>query len=284
MEIFKYQALGNDYLVVEPRWLDEIIQPALIRQVCNRRFGIGADGVLIGPWPAPDGAYGLRIFNADGSECEKSGNGLRLFARHLVDAGHAAEVALRLYLLHTGEIVDVNFLPAEQGIRVDLGSYCFDSATLPARTLLTQLRNYPLEIDCKVFTITGVDVGNPHCVVWVDNPSAELARTWGPRIGTCALFPQKTNVQFARVQDRQNVQIEIWERGAGYTLASGSSACAVAAVAFDSGLVDSTVTVHMPGGQVRIDLNTNRTLTLTGPAQQVFQGRVTADFLSQALA
>lgn len=284
MEFFKYQALGNDYLVVEPHWFGETIQPALVRQLCNRRFGVGADGVLIGPWRAPDGAYGLRIFNADGSECEKSGNGLRLFARYLVDVGYATESELRLSLLYTGEIVNVSFLPTEHAIRVDLGSYCFDAIALQASTSQEQLRNYPLEIGGKVFTITGVDVGNPHCVVWVDGLSAELARTWGPRIGTCTLFPQKTNVQFARVLDRRNVQIEIWERGAGYTLASGSSACAVAAVAYDSGLVDAAVTVHMPGGQVRVDLNANHTLALTGPAQRVAQGRVSADFGSQILA
>jgi diaminopimelate epimerase len=284
MEFSKYQALGNDYLVIEPHSLSETIQPELIRQLCNRRFGVGADGVLIGPWLTSDGAYGLRIFNADGSECEKSGNGLRLFARYLTDVGHAPKAGLRLYLFHTGETIEVDFLPTEQAVRVALGSYSFDAAALPANTEFPQLRNYRLELNHEVFTITGVDVGNPHCVVWVDKTSAEFAHTWGPRIGTCSLFPEKANVQFASVQDRRNVQIEIWERGAGYTLASGSSACAVAAVAYEAGLVDATVAVHMPGGTVRVDLQANRTLALTGPAERVYQARVVADFSSQRLA
>ncbi|KAF3995938.1 diaminopimelate epimerase [Glaciimonas immobilis] len=278
MKFFKYQALGNDYLIIEPSSLSEPVRPELIRRLCNRRFGIGADGVLIGPWLTSEGAYGLRIYNADGSECEKSGNGLRLFARYLIDVGHAPEEGLSLYLFHLGETIEVDFLPVTKAIRVTLGNYSFGAMALGVNTELPQLCDYRLELDHEIFTVSYVYLGNPHCVVWVNKPSAEFAQTWGPRISTCSLFPQKANVQFASVQDRSNMQIEIWERGAGYTLASGSSACAAAAVAYKAGLVDTTVTVQMPGGAMRVDLRANHTIALTGPAELVYQAQVISDF------
>jgi diaminopimelate epimerase len=268
----KYHALGNDYLVLDPAdfpgWVEPT--PAQIRVICHRNFGAGSDGILWGPLPSARGDFGLRIFNPDGSEAEKSGNGLRIFARFLCDLGHVKAPAFTVDT--PGGVVAVRILPAGRLITIDMGGVSFDSAKIPVAGAQREVINETIEVGGRAFRFCAATIGNPHCVLPLGEVSEELARRFGPEIERHPLFPHRTNVQFLQVIDRGRIRIEIWERGAGYTLASGSSSSAAAAVAHRLGLVDRTVTVHMPGGDLRIEIGEDYAVRMTGPVTAVAAG------------
>jgi len=279
----KYHALGNDYVVLNPAdfpaW-PPAPTPEQIRVVCHRNFGIGSDGILWGPLPAAAGAFGLRIFNPDGSEAEKSGNGLRIFSRYLRDAGLAPRPAFDIET--PGGRVQVRIL--EGGlITIAMGRVSFDSGKIPVTGRPREVINEPITVGGRTFTYCAATIGNPHCVLPLPEVTADLARRYGPELEVHPNFPRKTNVQFLQVLDRANIRIEIWERGAGYTLASGSSSSAAAAVARRLGLVDPTVTVHMPGGKLGIEIGDDFAIQMTGPVIRVADGTLDAE-LFQARA
>jgi diaminopimelate epimerase len=273
----KYHALGNDYVVLDPAdfpaW-----RPAptgdQIRVVCHRNFGIGSDGILWGPLPAADGAFGLRIFNPDGSEAEKSGNGLRIFSRYLRDAGLAPRPAFDIET--PGGRVHTVIRP-DGLISIAMGRVSFDSAKIPVVGPPREVLNEAIALTDRTFTYCAATIGNPHCVLLLPEVSADLAKRYGPELEVHPNFPRKTNVQFLQVLDRGNIRIEIWERGAGYTLASGSSSSAAAAVARRLGLVDPRVTVHMAGGQLEIEIGADFAIQMTGPVIRVGDGRLDAE-------
>jgi diaminopimelate epimerase len=244
--------------------------------ICHRNFGIGSDGILYGPIMHGD-RIGLRIYNPDGSEAEKSGNGIRIFSRYLRDAGH---VSSRKFLLQTkGGEVAVEFLgDAADLIKVDMGGITFRSEEIPVSGPSREVVNETLNLSEGSFTVTCLSVGNPHCVVPLDEISEERARKIGPEIETHALFPNRINVQLLEVMDRCNIKIEIWERGAGYTLASGSSSCAAACAAHKLGLVDPQVNVHMPGGTIEIEIDESGHVHMTGPVSSVAEGNFSEEF------
>ncbi len=283
MRFHKYHALGNDYVVLNPAdfpaW-PPAPTPEQIRVVCHRNFGIGSDGILWGPLPAAAGAFGLRIFNPDGSEAEKSGNGLRIFSRYLRDAGLAPRPAFDIET--PGGRVQVRIL--EGGlITIAMGRVSFDSGKIPVTGRPREVINEPITVGGRTFTYCAATIGNPHCVLPLPEVTADLARRYGPELEVHPNFPRKTNVQFLQVLDRANIRIEIWERGAGYTLASGSSSSAAAAVARRLGLVDPTVTVHMPGGKLGIEIGDDFAIQMTGPVIRVADGTLDAE-LFQARA
>lgn len=264
----KYQALGNDYLVLQ----DEATppQPGMVRQLCHRQLGAGADGVL---WPHPAakaGEFAVRIFNPDGSEAETSGNGLRIFARYLWDCGLVAADPFAVTTL--AGVVQCQVLAGGAAVRVQLGRARFESSAIPVAGAARAVVNEPLHIAGRLLHITAVSVGNPHCVVPLARISPALARRVGPLLERHALFPQRTNVQLVRVLDAHQIQIEIWERGAGYTLASGSSSCAAAAACVRLGLCQSPLQVRMPGGLLQVEVAPDYSVTLEGPAQKVYAG------------
>lgn len=271
MIFHKYQALGNDYLVIEPGELPAPLTPAQARWLCDRHYGIGADGVLFGPLPSGQADYRLRIFNPDGSEAEKSGNGLRIFARYLFDQGMSSTSASAV-IETPGGIVSTQVLESGKRVRVEMGQASFDSQLIPVSGPPRQVLQEPIDIAGREYLYCGVTLGNPHCVILCDEISPELAESAGPLLENDPRFPNRTNVQFVKVLDRQNIQIEIWERGAGYTLASGSSSCAAAASACCLKLCDSPVTVHMPGGELLVEIAADYSLTLTGAVEKVFEG------------
>jgi diaminopimelate epimerase len=272
----KYEALGNDYLIVEVA--DEAtVTAALVRRLCDRHFGVGSDGVLLGR-AAADGAFTLRIFNPDGSEAEKSGNGLRIFARYLWDTGRVGAEAFTV--VTAGGVVRCQVSRDGAEIVVEMGRASFDSARIPVAGPRREVVAETIALDGEAVTFTGVGVGNPHCVIHRDEIDAALARRLGPALERHALFPNRTNVQLVKVLDRHAIQVEIWERGAGYTLASGSSACAAAAASVRLGLCDGQVTVHMPGGQLVIDVAADFALTMRGPARPIATGELAAEWLS----
>jgi diaminopimelate epimerase len=266
MDFAKYHALGNDYIIIDPHCLELMPTPETILLLCNRHFGIGADGVLLGPIGLVSEAepVQLRIFNSDGSECEKSGNGLRIFALYLAEH----------YL--TGDRFVIHTLAGDSPVCVrDIGTGIVQVGMgRPRFDTVAQ----PLEVNGRELNLTSVDMGNPHAVIPMARISPELAHELGPAIGRNVRFPNGTNVQLMRVLDRHAIEIEIWERGAGYTLASGSSSCAAAAAAHTLGLVDNTVDVRMPGGTIQIEIGSGGEITMTGTAQPVVSGRLAAAF------
>lgn len=280
MRFHKYHALGNDYIVLDPADFPEWKEPTLaqIRVICHRNFGVGSDGILWGPLPTAKAAFGLRIFNPDGSEAEKSGNGLRIFSRYLWDRGLVQGTAFSVDTL--GGVVEVESRDRGHLITVAMGRVSFDSARIPVAGAPREVLNETVTVLDRTFTFCAATIGNPHCVIPLPEVSSELAHRYGPHLETHGLFPRKTNVQFLQVLDRANIRIEIWERGAGYTLASGSSSSASAAVAHRLGLVDRNVTVHMPGGTIGIRIGEDYAITMTGTVNKVAEGVMHPDLFA----
>jgi len=288
MRFYKYHALGNDYLVLNPadfpQWREQpnaTPTPEQIRLICHRHYGLGSDGILWGATPkfGNDGTPALQIFNPDGSEAEKSGNGLRIFARYLAEHELVRGEAFTIQTLGGPariEIID----RAAWKLRIGMGRATFASAQIPVAGPPREVLHEALDLGDKHFAFSAASVGNPHCVIPVPEISPELARRYGPMIETHPLFPNRINVQFMQVIDRANIRIEIWERGAGYTLASGSSSSAAAAVAHRLGLVDRQVTVHMPGGTLEIQITHDWQITMTGTVTKVSEGEISPDLFS----
>jgi diaminopimelate epimerase len=270
MKFYKYHGLGNDYIIIDPAEGAGQLTDAQIVRICHRNYGIGSDGVLLGPLADHDGNKSVRIFNPDGSEAEKSGNGLRIFARYLWDKKLVSDAPFIISTI--GGNVSATILDNGKLIRVEMGTVSFDSAKIPVSGHSREVLNETLEIDDQKLVFCAATIGNPHCVILQDEISPETACRFGSKIETHALFPNRTNVQFVKAIDRSNIRIEIWERGAGYTLASGSSSCAAAAVAFRLGLCGQDITVHMPGGNLTIHINKDFSITLTGPVVRVAEG------------
>jgi diaminopimelate epimerase len=278
-DYFKYHGLGNDYIVIDPQHADISLDPEVIRLICHRNFGVGSDGILYGPI-GKDGNLQLRIFNPDGSEAEKSGNGIRIFSRYLFDAGYLHSNQFQLETL--GGKVYVELLDATASkIRVDMGTVTFFSTEVPVSGPPRQVISEELMIKERSFNITCVSIGNPHCVVLLDDISRELVEEIGPIIESHSLFPNRINVQLLKVLDRNKIQIEIWERGAGYTLASGSSSCAAASAAYKLGLVDEDIHVHMPGGTINVEIGPDGRVRMTGSVTGVCKGVFMGDLSAQ---
>jgi diaminopimelate epimerase len=274
MRFHKYHALGNDYIVLDPADFPTWKEPGTsqTRVICHRNFGVGSDGILWGPLPSQKADFGLRIFNPDGSEAEKSGNGLRIFSRYLWDQKRVTGTSFTIET--PGGVVGSEIREQGRLITVAMGSVSFDSRKIPVAGAARDVLGETIEIQGRKFAFSAATIGNPHCVIPVDDLSPELARRYGPDIEVHPLFPKRTNVQFMSVVDRSNIRIEIWERGAGYTLASGSSSSAAAAVAHRLGLVDRSVTVHMPGGAIGIEIGDGFSITMTGTVNKVAVGEM----------
>ncbi len=274
MKFSKYHALGNDYLVLDPADAPKLPVSNDIIRICHRNFGLGSDGILYGPIPTGKADFGLRIINPDGSEAEKSGNGLRIFARYLYDCDR---VRNKPFTIDTpGGIVTCEISEGAKAIKVDMGRIRFGIDNED----INQEIGRKLKINDTEYTVYMADIGNPHCVIPLNEISEELACRDGAAIEVHPNFPNRTNVQFLKALDRNNIQIEIWERGAGYTLASGSSSSAAAAVAHRLDLCDNKITVHMPGGKIGIEISDNYQIRMTGPATNV----AVMEFNSEALA
>jgi diaminopimelate epimerase len=268
IDLIKYQALGNDYLVLDlPGPLESVV--AILPGLCDRHRGLGSDGLLAFD---PKGMT-IRIFNPDRSEAQKSGNGLRIAAAHAVLEHGAAE---RFELRTAGGPNPVRVLShdaAEIVCEVDIGRPSFRAADLPANFEGEPDR---VRLDTPAGTVEAmlVSVGNPHCVLFGEPVTRERCIELGPHVECHPAFPERTNVQLFEVVDRGRVRVEIWERGAGYTLASGTSASAVAAACMRAGLVADRVTVQMPGGDLAVRREESGNLVQSGPARRVYRATV----------
>ena len=273
IDLIKYQALGNDYFVLDlPADLDAVVE--LLPVLCDRHRGLGSDGLLA----FDPKAMTVRIFNPDRSEAQKSGNGLRIAAAHAVLQHGAGD---RFDLRTAGGPNPVNVLArngAEIVSQLDIGRPSFRAADLPA-AFDGEPDRVRLETPAGTIEAMLVSVGNPHCVVFGEPATMQRCLQLGPYLERHPAFPERTNVQLFEVMDRGRVRAEIWERGAGYTLASGTSASAVAAACMRAGLVDDDVTIQMPGGDLKIHREISGHLVQSGPARRVYRATVDlADF------
>jgi len=275
MKFFKYHGLGNDYIVIDPARAEDIISETQIQKICHRNFGVGSDGILLGPLETTEGDFGLRIFNPDGSEAEKSGNGLRIFSRFLFDKGMVGTESFSINTL--GGLVDSRVHEGGRTVTVEMGTVSFDSSKIPVKGPPREVLNETMNVDGEKLVFCAATVGNPHCVILREKALAEEAKKWGPGIEVDPRFPNKTNVQFMEIMDRSNIRIEIWERGAGYTLASGSSSTASGAVAYRLGLCDKEITVHMPGGEISLIMDDDFSITMTGPVAKIAEGTLAGE-------
>lgn len=267
---YKYHALGNDYIVLNPAEAGDSLTGESIRLICHRNYGVGSDGILLGPFEDPEKKIALKIFNPDGSQAEKSGNGLRIFTRYLYDKGLIGGDRVTIHT--AGGPVMAQVFEDGRLISVDMGQVSFDSRSIPVAGPEREVINEKMEVNGQTIEFCAATIGNPHCVILRPEISAAEARTMGPLIENEPRFPNRTNVQFMKVLDRSNIQIEIWERGAGYTLASGSSSSAAAAVAHRLGLCDRQITVHMPGGTIAIEISEGFAISMAGTVTRVAEG------------
>jgi diaminopimelate epimerase len=276
----KGHGLGNDYIVLRRHDLPFDLSEASIVRICDRNWGIGSDGILV-LVDSTRADFGLRIFNPDGSEAEKSGNGLRIFAKWLRDHGQARQD--RFTVDTKGGVVEC-LCHVQDGrvafVTVEMGRATFRAPDIPMSGPDRDVVGVPLQLgDGTAVAATAVSVGNPHCVVFEERLDTDACKRVGPLIERHPAFPQRTNVQFARAVDRHTLDILIWERGAGYTLASGSSSCAAAAAAVRNGRCDhGRVTVRMPGGDLVIDVRPDWSLRLEGPVEEVYTGALSHEF------
>lgn len=267
----KYHGLGNDYLVYDPNRNTEQLLERQIVQLCRRNIGVGADGILYGPF-FEDGEIKVRIFNPDGSEAERSGNGIRIFSKYLRDEGYVTE---KQYPLTTkaGTVI-VEFLEKDgTEMKVDMGYASFGAERIPVVGFGKEIINESIFFCDNFYNATCVSVGNPNCVLMMEEISQNKAMQLGPYVEHSKYFPNRINMQLCHVTDRENIQVEIYERGAGYTYASGTGACAAAAAAHRLGMVGDRVMVHMQGGKLLVEFDRDGRIYMTGPV--VYIGSIT---------
>lgn len=278
----KSHGLGNEYVVLNSKEISFDLTNELIRRICNVHYGIGSDGILLKVLSS-NADFGLRIFNPDGSEAEKSGNGIRIFAKFLYDYSYAGR---KEFTIETpGGIVKAEVIEQWNGkafmIKVDMGKAIFSSAQIPVNFDKQECFGEILKIKEKSFLIHCVSVGNPHCVILTDHLDEAEVKEYGPLIENHPMFPNRINVQFAKVLSPNEVQILIWERGAGYTLASGSSSSAVASAMVKKGLTDQNVTIKMPGGELKIDIDDDWNIRMTGEVREIASGTLSDELVEE---
>ncbi len=273
IHFFKYHALGNDYLVLDPAEVPaEELTPDRVQALCHRHYGVGSDGILWGPGESASCDFGLRIFNPDGGEAEKSGNGLRIFSRYLADRGLVDDAVFSIETL--GGRVTARVHETRELVSVDMGQVRFTAVDIPVQGEQGEVLQRSMTAGGRELTYCAATVGNPHCIVLCEEISEDLARELGPVLEVAPCFPRRANVQFLKVVDRAHIALEIWERGAGYTLACGSAASAGAATVRRLDLCDPQIRVHMPGGHLDITVAPDYTVSLTGPVTRVAEGTV----------
>lgn len=274
----KYQGLGNDYLVLDSNKNRVQLQGKKVALLCQRGFGLGADGVLYGPVEI-NGKMGVHIYNSDGSEAAISGNGVRIFAKYLLDQGYVKESKFEIETMSgTIEVEALNARATE--FRVNMGKASFLSRKIPVTGEEREVINETFTFRGEEYQATCLTVGNPHCIIFTDHVSKEAVTGLGPYVEDADEFPERMNLQLCHQIDKGNLDIEIWERGSGYTKASGTGSCAAAAAAYRLGLVESRINVNQPGGMIQIDIEEDGTIYMTGSVGYIADVHVAESFFS----
>lgn len=279
----KMHGLGNDFILIDCMVQSSKFKPQglkfedLSKRLCDRRLGIGADQLLL-LYPSEVADFRMVIFNADGSEVEMCGNGIRCFAKYIWDRGLSVKKVIEVETI-AGIIKPerVNGL-----IRVDMGEPIFEAEKIPVRIInslrvtryASRIIDYPLQVNDREFKVTCVSMGNPHAVIIVGNVAAFPVAYYGPMIESHRLFPNRTNVEFIEVLSRAEIKMRVWERGSGETTACGTGASASAVASHLKGLTERNVTVRLGGGDLYIEWARNNHLYMTGPAVEVFEGEI----------
>jgi diaminopimelate epimerase len=272
LEFTKMHGLGNDFILIDCR--DKAIGDRLSaigelsKRLCHRRFGIGADQMLL-LYPSKTADFMMRIFNADGSEVEMCGNGIRCLAKYIWDRGISKKDAI---LVETAAGI---VRPERAGgmVKVDMGEPILQARQIPVN-LDGVIKNYPLITDGKEFKITCVSMGNPHAVIFVGDVDGFDVKRYGPTIETHGLFPKRTNVEFIQITGPERLKMRVWERGAGETMACGTGASAAAVASNLNGFTERKVTVTLLGGELEVEWSRDNHVYMTGPAEEVFEGRI----------
>ena len=276
MIFVKFHGAGNDFILVDARRIDRD-WPGLAQAMCHRNFGVGADGLIIA-LPSKVAHARMRIFNPDGSEAEMCGNGIRCFARFLLEDGilHPDTRSLTVETLAGVQELEVHGKGAETLVRVNMGLPRLASPDIPvdlSPEAFARVVDYPLTVNGRTLDITCVSMGNPHAVAFVTEPVEGFPLLeLGPKVEHHQLFPRRINFEVVRVLDRGHLELRVWERGAGPTLACGTGACASVVAASLHGWVDQEVEVALPGGALRIAWDGRGPVYMTGPAVRVFWG------------
>ncbi len=274
----KYHGLGNDFVLVDNRHQSKLLLTVeQVIQSCDRNFGIGADGIIFALPGQADADYTMRILNADGSEPEMCGNGIRCLAKFIaeLESKDSRQIAPKTYKVHTLAGIMTPTLQSDGTVTVDMGEPFLAAATISTTLTSADERvvNQPLEVANKKWHVTCVGMGNPHCITFVDDTAAIDLAQIGPQFEHHPAFPQRTNTEFVEVVSRDYLKMRVWERGAGATLACGTGACATVVAAVLTDRSDRTATVELPGGLLKIEwLASDNRVYMTGPAEKVFTG------------
>lgn len=279
LDFTKMHGLGNDFVMVEDLDGSLDLAPEAVAWFCDRNFGIGADGlILVRPASVPDADFFMLYYNADGTTAEMCGNGVRCFAKYLVDRELLGPDVDSVRVQTLGGVKPITFARDGYGLMseatVDMGEPVLDPAGIPVDLSGERAIGREIATGVGTFTFTAVSMGNPHAVIWVEDVDAAPVRTAGPLVETHAIFPAKTNVEFAEKIDDERIRLRVWERGVGETLACGTGACATVVAGVLDGHTDRSVTVELPGGELSITWSEDGHVYMTGPATEVFRGSV----------
>jgi diaminopimelate epimerase len=269
----KMHGLGNEYIVLDSTNINFQLSKLAIMRLCNIHFGIGSDGIVM-KVASEKADFGFRVYNPDGSEAEKSGNGLRIFCKYLYDYGFTKKREFSVETLK--DVVFAEIVEEKDGkamlIKVEMGKAIFTSREIPVKSDLPEFIGQKIMAGDKEYEVNCVSVGNPHCVVIKDVLDEKEIRKYGPLLENHPMFPNRINVQFAKVLSNHDAQILIWERGAGFTLASGSSSCAASGVLVKKGLISGDLSMHMQGGTLKIDIDKDYNIRMTGEVREIARG------------
>lgn len=279
MKFIKMHGLGNDFIILN-NFDGEVEDPAALSALlCNRHLGIGGDGLVL-ILPSSKAAARMRIFNPDGSEAEMCGNALRCIAKYLYDTGKVKEEFFTIETMKDFKHVNLEVSKGEvENVEVDMGEPILDSVDIPVTGTARRIVEEKLLIEDEEVKFTAVSMGNPHCILFVDSVDKAPVTTLGPKVEEHSSFPQKTNVEFVEVLDRNNVKMRVWERGVGETSACGTGACATAVASALKGVTDRQVTVKLLEGDLIIKWQENNRVLMKGPAEYAFKGEIAAELL-----
>jgi diaminopimelate epimerase len=269
--------IGNDFVVVNAleESLEESHLPEISRQVCDRKFGVGADGLIL-VLPSKTADFKMRMFNPDGSEAEMCGNGIRCFAKYVYDRKLLPDPQVKVETLAGVKLLKLLTRAGKvESVRVDMGMPSLLRAEIPMRgDDNSKVIGEGLKVEGRKFDITAVSMGNPHVIIFEDNLNGFPVARFGPAIENHKAFPQRTNVHFVAVSNSGEIVVKTWERGAGETLACGTGACAAVVASVLNNKTGRNVLVHLPGGDLRVEWMGDNRVVMTGPAEEVFEGEI----------